>query len=52
MKNTKSQFIRQYVRASKSPWDDSTTVLLLADIVDKKRWILVLQIMSICIVTV
>lgn len=36
MKNTKSQFIRQYVRASKSPWDDSTTVLLLADIVDKK----------------
>ncbi|MDC9526791.1 hypothetical protein PSH54_15030 [Pseudoalteromonas sp. Angola-30] len=36
MKNTKSQFIRQYVRASKTPWDDCTTVLLLADIVDKK----------------
>jgi hypothetical protein len=34
MKNIKSQFIRQYVRASKSPWDDSSTVLLLADIID------------------
>ncbi|KPZ54429.1 hypothetical protein [Pseudoalteromonas sp. P1-25] len=36
MKNTKSQFIRQYVRASKSPWDDSSTILLLADVVDEQ----------------
>ncbi|MFP3425676.1 hypothetical protein [Pseudoalteromonas sp. SIMBA_162] len=36
MKNTKSQFIRQYVRASKSPWDDCSTILLLADVVDEQ----------------
>ncbi len=35
-KNTKSQFIRQYVRASKSPWDDCSTILLLADVVDEQ----------------
>ncbi|KKK77897.1 hypothetical protein LCGC14_2849000, partial [marine sediment metagenome] len=32
MKNIKSQFIRQYVRASRSPWDDCSTILLLADV--------------------
>ncbi len=37
MKNTKSQFIRQYVRASRSPWDDSTTILLLADVVNEQE---------------
>ena len=36
MKDQKSPFIRQYVRASKSPWDDSSTILLLADVVDKQ----------------
>lgn len=36
MKNTKSQFIRQYVRASKSPWDDCSTILLLADVIDEQ----------------
>lgn len=36
MKNTKSQFIRQYVRASRSPWDDCSTILLLADVVDEQ----------------
>ncbi|KPV98960.1 hypothetical protein [Pseudoalteromonas sp. P1-11] len=36
MKNTKSQFIRQYVRASQSPWDDCSTILLLADVVDEQ----------------
>ena len=34
MKDQKSPFIRQYVRASKSPWDDSSTILLLADVVN------------------
>ncbi|NMP79789.1 hypothetical protein HHE92_08270 [Pseudoalteromonas arctica] len=37
MKDQKSPFIRQYVRASKSPWDDSSTILLLADVVDKQK---------------
>ncbi|WP_350644950.1 hypothetical protein [Pseudoalteromonas sp. G24-MNA-CIBAN-0072] len=36
MKDQKSSFIRQYVRASRSPWDDSSTILLLADVVDKQ----------------
>ena len=36
MKDQKSPFIRQYVRASRSPWDDSSTILLLADVVDKQ----------------
>ena len=36
MKNTKSQFIRQYVRASRSPWDDCSTILLLADVVNEQ----------------
>ena len=36
MKGQKSPFIRQYVRASRSPWDDSSTILLLADVVDKQ----------------
>ena len=36
MKNIKSQFIRQYVRASKSPWDDCSTILLLADVVNEQ----------------
>lgn len=31
MKEQKSPFIRQYVRASKSPWEDASTILLLAD---------------------
>ncbi len=29
MKDQKSQFIRQYVRASKSPWEDASTILFL-----------------------
>lgn len=37
MKDKQSKFIRQYVRASKSPWDDSSTILLLADVVDKQE---------------
>ncbi|WP_240917505.1 hypothetical protein [Pseudoalteromonas sp. Z9A6] len=36
MKDQKSPFIRQYVRASRSPWDDSSTILLLADVVNKQ----------------
>jgi hypothetical protein len=36
MKDQKLPFIRQYVRASQSPWDDSSTILLLADVVDKQ----------------
>jgi len=36
MKDQKSPFIRQYVRANRSPWDDSSTILLLADVVDKQ----------------
>lgn len=36
MNDQKSPFIRQYVRASQSPWDDSSTILLLADVVDKQ----------------
>jgi hypothetical protein len=32
----KSQFLRVYKKASKSPWDDSSTVLLLADIILNK----------------
>ncbi|MCK8095943.1 hypothetical protein OIZ54_15850 [Pseudoalteromonas sp. A3] len=36
MKDKQSKFIRQYVRASKSPWDDSSTILLLADVIDKQ----------------
>ncbi|MBW4967631.1 hypothetical protein KZZ04_14795 [Pseudoalteromonas sp. CR1] len=36
MKNIKSQFIRQYVRASRSPWDDCSTILLLADVVNEQ----------------
>ena len=36
MKDQKLPFIRQYVRASKSPWDDSSTILLLADVIDKQ----------------
>jgi hypothetical protein len=36
MKDQKSPFIRQYVRASKSPWEDASTILLLADVVDKQ----------------
>jgi len=31
MSDTKSKFIREYQRKSKSPWDDHCTVLLLAD---------------------
>ncbi|MCL1058688.1 hypothetical protein L2729_11895 [Shewanella gelidimarina] len=31
MGNTKSAFIREYQRKSKSPWEDHSTVLLLAD---------------------
>ncbi|TMN72563.1 hypothetical protein CWB85_07100 [Pseudoalteromonas sp. S1727] len=37
MNDKKSPFIRQYVRASKSPWEDSSTILLLADIVDEQK---------------
>ena len=37
MKDQKSPFIRQYVRASKSPWEDASTILLLADVVDKQE---------------
>ncbi|WP_158972595.1 hypothetical protein [Paraglaciecola sp. L3A3] len=29
---TTSQFIREYKRASKSPWNDSSTILLLANV--------------------
>ena len=36
MKDQKSPFIRQYVRASKSPWEDASTILLLADVIDKQ----------------
>jgi len=36
MKEKKSPFIRQYVRASKSPWEDASTILLLADVIDKQ----------------
>ncbi|WP_286890768.1 hypothetical protein [Pseudoalteromonas sp. ESRF-bin5] len=36
MKEQKSPFIRQYVRASKSPWEDASTILLLADVIDKQ----------------
>ncbi|MCK8105271.1 hypothetical protein MTF64_00010 [Pseudoalteromonas sp. 2CM41L] len=36
MKDQKLPFIRQYVRASQSPWDDSSTILLLADVIDKQ----------------
>ena len=36
MKVKQSKFIRQYVRASKSPWEDASTILLLADVVDKQ----------------
>ena len=36
MKDRKLPFIRQYVRASQSPWDDSSTILLLADVIDKQ----------------
>ncbi|MCQ8877598.1 hypothetical protein NQT69_06105 [Pseudoalteromonas shioyasakiensis] len=36
MNEKKSLFIRQYVRASKSPWDDSSTLLLLADVIEQK----------------
>ncbi|MBH0051984.1 hypothetical protein [Pseudoalteromonas sp. SWYJZ19] len=36
MKDQKSPFIRQYVRASKSPWEDASTLLLLADVIDKQ----------------
>ena len=35
MSDTNTQFIRKYKRASKSIWDgDSSTILLLADVVD------------------
>ncbi|AWB67888.1 hypothetical protein C2869_16295 [Saccharobesus litoralis] len=35
MKDTQSNpYIRQYQRKSKSPWDDASTILLLADVVD------------------
>jgi len=37
MKDQKSPFIRQYVRASRSPWEDASTILLLADVVDKQE---------------
>ncbi|MDN3476534.1 hypothetical protein [Pseudoalteromonas sp. APC 3355] len=36
MRDQKSPFIRQYVRASKSPWEDASTILLLADVIDKQ----------------
>lgn len=36
MKDQKSPFIRQYVRASRSPWEDASTILLLADVIDKQ----------------
>ncbi|KPZ65739.1 hypothetical protein AN394_04202 [Pseudoalteromonas sp. P1-26] len=32
MSTSKSQLIREYQRASKSPWDDNSTILLLADV--------------------
>ena len=32
MKDTQTQFIRKYKRASKSPWDDESTILLLAGV--------------------
>ncbi|MCG9697436.1 hypothetical protein [Shewanella sp. Isolate11] len=31
MSDKKSQFVREYQRKSKSPWEDHCTVLLLAD---------------------
>lgn len=36
MKHQKSSFIRQYVRASKSPLEDASTILFFADVVDKQ----------------
>lgn len=36
MKDKQSKFIRQYVRSSKSPWNDSSTLLLLADVIEQK----------------
>jgi hypothetical protein len=35
MQEKKSQFIRLYQRASKSPWEDKSTILLYADIITK-----------------
>ncbi len=38
MSDTNTQFIRKYKRASKSPWDnDASTILLLADIVNSDK---------------
>ncbi|MGY8837776.1 MAG: hypothetical protein ACKVH6_13730 [Enterobacterales bacterium] len=36
MKHQKSSFIRQYVRASKSPLEDASPILFFADVVDKQ----------------
>ncbi len=36
MSDKKPPFIRQYVRARKSPWHDASTLLLLADVIDEE----------------
>ena len=38
MSDTNTKFIRRYKRASKSPWDnDASTILLLADVVSNDK---------------